>query len=211
MRAVGARQTMVMQTNRKAHKLIATVVLVGLAIAPFETATASVVRALDLEELTRKADCIAVAQVIHTEAVLNSDRTISTWSRLRVQTRLQGETSMDEEIIIETWGGQIGDIGMQVEGEPSFAVGERVIVFARKGRETTLRAIGMGQGVFRIRTEGSIDVVAPSRHGMQLVRRNDSGVLQKSTGALAKDESLAHFLERVKALLEAQREELVND
>ena len=210
MRAIRAHQTM-MQTNRKTHGVVATVVLVGLTIAPFETATASVVRALDLEELTRKADCIAVAQVIHTEVVLNADRTISTWTRLRVQTRLRGDAAMNEEIIVETLGGQIGDIGMQVEGEPSFVMGERVVVFARKGQHTNLRAIGMGQGVFRIRSQGSIETVAPSRHGMRLVRRNDTGVLEKSAGALAEDETLAEFLGRVQALLEAQREETVND
>ncbi len=72
-----------------------------------------------------------------------------------------GDTAPDEqEVMLETLGGQIGDLGMRVEARAPFTVGERVIVFMHDGGPyTAFRPVGMGQGVLRVRTEQGVETV----------------------------------------------------
>ena len=105
--------------------------------------------------------------------------------------------------MVETMGGQIGDIGMRVEGEPSFSVGERVLVFVRDGGPyTAFRPVGMGQGVMRVRMERGVETVTQNREGLMLMRRNAQGRLERSLGALPQPEGLDTLLSRLRDLVE---------
>lgn len=179
---------------------------VWLAAAPlFEApASASIVEALDLEELTAQADCIVLGRVVWAEPILHSDGKISTWSRIEVERTLRGTDPAQREILVETLGGQIGDIGMRVAGEPSFAVGERALVFVRDDGKSVFRPVGMAQGVMRVRRQGGSDTVAPSRTDLALVRRNEKGGLVRSKGPLTREEDLERFLGRVRTIVRAQ-------
>lgn len=91
---------------------------------------------------------------------------------------------------------------MRVEGEPSFQVGERVIVFIRNGGPyTAFRPVGMGQGVMRVRRERGEDMVTQNREGLMLMRRNAQGRLERSLGALPRDERLDVLLSRLQDLV----------
>jgi len=167
----------------------------------------SIVQALSLAELVEHADCIALGRVLFSESFQQPGGQIGTWYRVRVERDLGGNAP-DTEVIVETLGGRIGNVAMQVEGEPSFSVGERVIVFLRGGGPyTAFRAVGMGQGVMRVRNEGGIETVTQSRQGMMLVRRSSDGYLQKSLGALPTAERLEDFLKSVRAIVEQQEGE----
>ena len=101
-----------------------------LVVSP---ADASIVQGLELEELVGHADRIVLGRVLFSESFRRPDGQIGTWHRIGVEREIRGRAPDEQEVIVETLGGHIGDLAMRVEGEPSFTVGERVLVFIRDG------------------------------------------------------------------------------
>jgi len=164
---------------------------------------ASIVLALELDELVQQSDRIFVGRVAYSESFTYPNGHIGTWHRIEIERDVRGTLSSEREVIVETLGGSIGDLGMRIEGEPTFTVGERVMVFGTDGGSIqSVRPVGMGQGVMRIRNEAGVDRVRQTRAGMLLMRRNAQGLLQKARGALPREERLDTFLSRVRTLVD---------
>jgi len=181
--------------------LLAALLMVGLPTSP---ANGSIVQGLELQELVAHADRIILGQVLFSESFQRADGQLGTWHRIAVEREIRGSAPDEQEVIVETLGGQMGDIAMRVEGEPSFRVGERVLVFVRDGGPyTAFRPVGMGQGVMRVRMERGIETVAQNREGLMLMRRNADGRLERSLGALPEKARLDTFLLRVRDIVEA--------
>lgn len=177
-------------------------VLLG-AVLISSPADGSVLQALDLDELVGHSQRIVLGEVLFSESFERSDGTIGTWHRIRVERDVRGNAVDESEVIVETLGGSIGDIAMRVEGEPSFAVGERVLVFIHEGGPyAAFRPVGMGQGVMRVRLEQGVETVTQTRSGMVLMRRDSTGRLVKSRGALPDKERLDEFLTKVRSIVE---------
>jgi hypothetical protein len=171
-----------------------------LAASP---ADASIVQGLGLEELVAYSDQIVLGRVLFSESFQQPDGQIGTWYRIEVEREMRGSDPGESEIIVETLGGQLGDLAMRVEGEPSFSVGERVLVFVRDGGPyTAFRPVGMGQGVMRVRSEQGAETVTQSLDGLMLVRRNAKGGLERSLGALPQKERLDAFLTRLQEIIQ---------
>jgi hypothetical protein len=184
-------------------KFLPGALLAALLVA--SPADASIVQGLDLEELVSHADRIVLGQVLFSESFVQPDGKIGTWHRIAVERELRGQAPDEREVIVETLGGQLGNLGMRVEGEPSFSVGERVLVFMRDGGPyTAFRPVGMGQGVMRVRTEQGVETVTQSREGLMLMRRNAQGRLEKSLGALPGKERLDALLTKLRNILAQQ-------
>lgn len=180
--------------------LAAAVLLVALSAGP---AYASIVQALDLDELVEDSEQILLGEVVLSESFVRPNGMIGTWHRIRVERRLRGSGSEAGEVIVETLGGTIGEVGMRVAGEPSFSLGERVVVFLRsEAPYAAARPVGMGQGVMRVRTQGGLDMVRQSREGMLLVRRNAQGRLERGVGALREPQRLERFLDAVRDIVQ---------
>ncbi len=168
-------------------------------------ADGSIVQGLELEELTEKAERIVLGRVLFSESFLHQNGQIWTWHRVAVEQEIRGRAPDEQELIIETLGGQIGDIGMRVEGEATFSVGERVLVFASGGGPySAFRTVGMAQGVMRVRAERGVDTVHQSREGLMLVRRDAQGRLKRNFGALPEPERLDNFIARLKQIAAKQ-------
>jgi len=166
-------------------------------------ANGSVVQALELQELVAHADRIVLGRVLFSESFQSPNGQLGTWHRIAVERELRGSAPDEQEVIVETLGGQIGDIAMRVEGEPSFTVGERVLVFMRDGGPyTAFRPVGMGQGVMRVRTEQGVETVRQNREGMMLMRRNAQGRLERSLGALPDKQRLDALLSKLRVIVE---------
>ncbi len=180
--------------------LLAALLLVGLPASP---ANGSIVQGLDMQELVAHADRIVLGRVLFSESFQHSDGQLGTWHRIAVERELRGRAPDEQEVIVETLGGQIGNIAMRVEGEPSFSVGERVLVFIRDGGPyTAFKPVGMGQGVMRVRAEQGVDTVTQNREGLMLMRRNAQGHLERSLGALPQRERLDILLTKLNDLVE---------
>jgi len=166
-------------------------------------ADGSIVQGLELGELVRHADRIVLGRVLFSESFQRRDGQFATWHRIGVEREVRGRAPDEREVIVETMGGHIGDIGMRVEGEPSFSVGERVLVFIRDGGPyTAFRPVGMGQGVMRVRKERGVETVTQNREGLMLVRRNAQGRLERSPGALPQRERLDVLLSKLRGMVE---------
>lgn len=188
-------------------------VLLGLsgallvALITASSAHGSIVQALDLSELVAQSDRIVVGRVVLSEAFQRRDGTIATWYRIEVERELRSDAptrDQEPEVIVQVLGGQVGNLGMRVEGEPRFTVGERAVIFMREGNELAFQPVGMAQGVMRIRTEAGDETVRQSREGLFLVRRGPDGLLKRSAGALPQRERLKTFLERVSTIVREQ-------
>jgi len=166
-------------------------------------ADASIVQGLELEELVAHADRIVLGRVLFSESFERPNGQFGTWHRISVEREIRGRAPDEQEVMVETLGGQIGDLGMRVEGEPSFTLGERVIVFIHDGGPyTAFRPVGMGQGVMRVRTEQGVETVTQNRKGLMLMRRNAQGRLERSPGALPEKERLDALLLKLRNIVE---------
>jgi len=180
--------------------LIGALLMTLLTVGP---ADASIVQGLELEELVAHADRIVLGRVLFSESFERPNGQFGTWHRISVEREIRGQAPDEQEVMVETLGGQIGDIAMRVEGEPSFTVGERVLVFIRDdGPYTAFRPVGMGQGVMRVRTEQGVETVRQNREGLMLMRRNAKGRLEQSPGALPEKERLDVLLSKLRDIVE---------
>ena len=173
-----------------------------LSVAPAE---GSVVEGLELEELVAEADRIVLGRVLLSESFLRSNGQIWTWHRIEVERAIGGSAPAEDEVIVETMGGQIGEIGMRVEGEAAFQVGERVLLFVHGGGAyKAFRTVGMAQGVMRIRRENGAETVRQSHEGLMLVRRDAEGRLKRNFGAVPEPERLDEFLSKLRKIATQQ-------
>lgn len=176
------------------------------AFAP-GAAQAATVLALSLEEMTRKADVIAV--VLPAERQPRREQTgslIVTDVTLEVDTALKG-VKAGERIVATILGGRLDGIALQVPGEANFALGELALVFLARTRDgSELRVLGMSQGVLPIFERGQAVMVGPGGKSAGLVQPGSDGLLHDAPAALLEPQPLSDILARVRAQLEpAQR------
>lgn len=136
-------------------------------------ASASVVVPLDLPELVGRSELIVHAVPTRQESVWEGGR-IVTRTTLRVIGALKG--SAGKEVEVRHFGGVVHGIGQKLYGEPTFSLGEEVVLFLRsQGGE--LRTVGMAQGKFRVVADprtGRREAIQ-ELGGLALARRRGAG------------------------------------
>jgi hypothetical protein len=124
--------------------LLGAVLLTAAAARP---ARASMVLAMDLGELTQKAERIVVGEVTSVRSAWDAKHErILTTVELRVAEAWKGQMPGDGRITIVQPGGVAEGIEMRVHGMPVFTAGERAVVFLRGGVSQPQSVVGMGQG-----------------------------------------------------------------
>lgn len=152
-------------------------VLPGILLAVLVVASpanGAVVQALELPELVAHADRIVLGRVLFSESFRSPSGQLGTWHRIAVERELRGSVPDEQEVIVETLGGQIGDIAMRIEGE----------------------------GVMRVHTERGVETVRQNREGMMLMRRNAQGRLEGSLGARPEKQRLDALLSKLRVIVE---------
>lgn len=168
--------------------------------ATASTAGASLVAALDMETLVQRADRIGVVRVVGQASRYDDRQRIVTDVMLETEEGVAGlEAGQRFELVVI--GGDIGDLGMRIAGEPSFRTGERALVFVRRWG-ARWRPVGMSQGAMPISRIAGHDLVSPGGAGLALVRRERDGRLSHASGALERPTALPAVLDRVRSLLE---------
>jgi hypothetical protein len=169
---------------------------------PAAVAHATLIEALDLRELVRGSDHVVVATVVRSEARYDHLDRIVTDTTLRVDERMYGPAAAGSTVVVRSLGGALGEVGLHVEGEPTFSPGERIVLFGRMhAQDRVLRAVGMSQGVLPMRREGGAEVVMPGGGGLALVQRGSDGRLRPAPGALIAPESADEVLARIRDLV----------
>jgi hypothetical protein len=172
---------------------------IGLASATAHV-RASVVLALSLEDMTRKADVVALATAreSHSRREKNGSL-IVTDVTLEVETPLKGGLTKGERIVATVLGGALEGLALQVPGEASFATGQRVVVFLyRAPTSRELRVVGMSQGVLPLFAQDGNTMVAPGGQSAALVEPGVGGDLHDAPDALQKPQPLGDVLTRIR-------------
>jgi len=141
-------------------------------------AAGSLIQAMDLAELTAQADRIVVAQVISAKGEWDSSgRNIHTRVELKVEESWKGSVSSDGRMVIVQPGGTAGDMEMHVHGMPSFAAGEKAVLFL--AGQAAPRVVGMSQGKRPVIWDGTANrwVAGIAEHSA-VVRRGPQGQLK---------------------------------
>jgi hypothetical protein len=158
-----------MQLQRRGFLLASAVSLLAFSS---RRAFGSVARALSLGELVRSSERALVGAALEAHsrwATVGGRRRIVTETRIRVDRAVAG-ASDGSELMVQTLGGQVGDVGQVVFGEAFLLVGEAALLFLVPDAEGELHVAGMAQGHYPIRkgSDGSERLV-PSPRSPELI------------------------------------------
>jgi hypothetical protein len=104
---------------------------------------------LSVEGLTRTSDTVVRGQVTHIASTLSPDgRRIFTLVDVAVARAWRGGDLKTVRVIVP--GGVFGDLGQRVDGAPTFAEGEEVVVFLHRAEAGGHRVAGLAQGKFSV-------------------------------------------------------------
>jgi hypothetical protein len=164
----------------------ATAALLALLLAAeAHPVRATVVVALDLDQLALAADRVVLATVTSVSSRWTKDReAIESVIDLEVQEEVGGISAAPRARIVQS-GGRVGDRAFVVHGMPRFAPEERVLLFleARGADEDGTPAygvVGMAQGKFAVlpRLDGGFDAVQDLGTGLALAFPDADGTLR---------------------------------
>lgn len=184
---------------RRALGWFAVVLFVVAIVFPGERAVASVARALDLPELVRRADRVAVVTALDQRASWDRYGRIVTDVTVQIDELVKGDPTASRVVEIRSLGGTIGNIGMRVEGETALSSGERALLFLRRDAGSRLRAVGLSQGIMRIDRQDGVDWVQPGGRGLAL-QRQVGGQLTTAPPALLYPRRLDDVLTEIRGL-----------
>lgn len=157
----------------------------GLSVAG--TASATVVRAVTLEQLVKKSSSVLVGLPLERWsewASIGGTKRIVTLTRVRVEEAVSG--AEDSEVLVRTLGGRIGDIGQLVDGEAELRVGERSLVFSHRFDAGLSGVTAMAQGHYPFdATSGEVRLVRSPRIGTML--KNQGAAVEQLEGLTVRD------------------------
>ncbi len=161
-----------------------------LAILAGGYLSATTLRPLNLEDLTRKAGRIVVGRCISVEKVTHPKLGIPVEKvTLRVERMLKGRGGRTLTFQVASAAG--GDLaGAGVAGIPRFRAGEKLLLFLYpEGRSGLTSAVGLGQGKFLRRPDKNGKEVAVNGFGNRSLLKGLSAQAAKKIGV---DESVRH-------------------
>jgi len=133
------------------HAFVVGVALWGLALTGATVSDAP----LAVEELTRRAELVVIGEVISVASELfASEGQIITRIDVRVDEALKGSPGR-ASLHLQQPGGRVGEVTRDVAGMPTFAQGERVLLFLGRRGDGGLAVVGLFQGKFTLQRDES--------------------------------------------------------
>jgi hypothetical protein len=184
------------------------VVVIVAVVAAAAPVRASLMVALDLSELVRRSEHIAVADVVSVESAWDAkhERILST-IKLDVVEAWKGPATPATRITIVQPGGTVDDITMVVFGMSQFRPGERSLFFLR-GTMAAAAVVGMAQGkraLTRDPATGRWMAEGPDRSGVAFVRPPGAAGVAAAIDYELRRRPLDELHEDVRTLLKAAR------
>ena len=125
------------------------VLLVGLGAAAQMTSATTIVPMTD-DEMLIGARVIVTGKVLNIESSYDTQQDrIYTYVTVKVQQVLKGEIS-ERRIVLKELGGQVGDRGLTIWGNPQFKRDERVLLYLDTWKDGSLRTYQMLLGKFTV-------------------------------------------------------------
>ncbi|TNE84661.1 MAG: hypothetical protein EP330_28745 [Deltaproteobacteria bacterium] len=154
---------------RLSSTLLAMALAFGTAtLAPIQTAEATTIAPLTIEQLTDASTLIVEGKVSRVWTEVDDHQKVWTRALVDVDTLHKGPADTPEQIVIDTLGGHHWDRVTAVEGQARFSEGEQVLVFLDVvSHGTRLTPAAMFHGKFTIRrAAGDTD-----KHAMRWIDR----------------------------------------
>lgn len=167
-------------------------------------AHSTVIVAKSFDDLTAEADLIFVGTVtgLQSRWVDEEQSAIETVVTFSVEEALLGDLGKEESLRFS--GGEVDGLREQIAGVPRFVVGQRVVLFARRGHSAS-PVVGFHQGCFRV-VDGAAAAVVQGCSVMSNVptAAADTAALRTGTtrGSRAEAETLQDFLARTRRGIE---------
>lgn len=111
-------------------------------------ALASLSRAVRVEELVGRSRHVVLGEPLDAYSVwerIGGRKHIVTYTRVRTHDVLTGADPKDEELLVRTLGGRVGDLGQLVHGEAQLLMGDRNVLFLMPSSDA-LAVTAMAQG-----------------------------------------------------------------
>jgi hypothetical protein len=178
---------------RAVLRLLPLALVAALCAAP---ADGSVVRRMNVEDLTRTCAVAVEGSVVERTVRMESGRIWTKYS-VRVTSKLVGSAA--DDVSVHVPGGRIGNLSQHVHGTASMKTGEQVVLFLWKDSGERLQVLGQSQGAFHVERDAkSGRLVCRNRvDDLVLVDRGARRVAKKSVRL-----TLDSLRARVKAELE---------
>jgi hypothetical protein len=173
--AIADKEDSVMPRNlRIAHasRLQAAIVIASLFIS-FQ-ADATTLLKKDFDALVAEAEAIVVGTVSDVQSRYEADNDIHTLVTLTDLRVLHG-SYQESSLTLQVAGGQIKNDVMRVDGSPTFAVKDRVLLFIRGNGQQMVPFVGWTQGVFRFEHD--------AKTGKQTVKDHDRNPVLEVRGS----------------------------
>lgn len=132
--------------------------LTALGAALPDVAGATIARAVPLPDLVRQSRRVLVVTPLDAYSVwetVGGQRRIVTYTRVRFDDHLAGETAAETELLVRTLGGRVGGIGQIVHGEAQLKAEEQSVVFLRARPDGSERITAMAQGHYPLRRDAA--------------------------------------------------------
>ena len=140
------------------HGLIVALALTGAALVTTDS-RASLSYTVVFDALLEESTAATVATAMDEHAVWEDGR-IVTYTHAHVDDVLAGSAGHD--VWIRALGGEVGDIGQQVEGEATFTMGHRYVLFLKPNAQNTMSVVARAQGEFPLVTDDTKSLRVPS-------------------------------------------------
>jgi hypothetical protein len=154
---------------------------------------ASLARAVRVEELVRRSQHVILGEPLDAYSVweqVAERRHIVTYSRIRTHELLGGATPAQDELLVRTLGGRVGELGEVVHGEAQLVMGSRSVLFLMP-TAGELGVTAMAQGHYPLtRDQAGEERLGPSPGMPELVDPNGSAVRRFSGLRVAEARSL---------------------
>lgn len=124
---------------------------------------------MDIDDLIRESDVILIGRVTEIKTHLG-EKMIYRRVEIKVERYLKNPSD-SSEVFVRVLGGEIGEIGVWVEDQPSFHLFEEVLVFLRGDLEGDYRVVGGPQGKFTlplVARDGALQTITDDKYEAQI-------------------------------------------
>jgi hypothetical protein len=193
-----------MRTSKRL-RVIATIGF--LAVLGCASLRATTFETVTFDQMVRQADIIFVGTVVNTTPFAMQTRQgpiIKTRVTFSVSDAIYGSPGIQQ--VLEFVGGELNAVGLAVPGMPTFAIGDRRVVFARKDNSAS-PIVGFNQGLLRVVRGGDGVDRVQTLDGRPLARVEDIGTRTMAATVPVVPIGLSQFRSRIADALRQARKQ----
>ena len=158
--------------------------------------------AMSHEDLLRSSNAVIDGRVLQVDSFWDDDRQIIiTEAIIQVWETVAGNAPT--LVTVRTFGGEVDGYVIEAHGFPTFAVGERLLLFLGLEKDDVMRVTAYQQGQFRIATDDSgveLAIPATDRHVHLLILKEEApATLEAEAAPVHKTESLEDLKNAIRA------------